>query len=238
MLSADLGPAEAFTGLPRRASRSSEEGGNALLDRLDGESFAALYPDLTPVTLTRGQRLTQSEMTWFPLSARIAVSWTLTDGPVIDTFLVGSEGAFSAPASTDASARVTVRRAGEAYRVCSRRLAELRRILPDLAVTMDAEAARQLYEAQRTAACIAAHTLEARMATWLLRCCGERPGTMLPITQEELAEVLGAQRTSVNVGAQALKIQGAIAYLRGRIRITDPERLEARSCACYRTQRA
>ena len=92
-------------------------------------------------------------------------------------------------------------------------------------------------QAQQSAACNATHTVEERLARWLLRARDlSRSGT-LPFTQEFLAEMLGANRTSVTVIARTLQQAGLLKYSRGRIEIVDPEGLLESSCECYETIR-
>ena len=77
-------------------------------------------------------------------------------------------------------------------------------------------------------------TIEARLSRWLLRARDLSGSDTLDFTQEFLAELLGAQRTSVTLSAQTLKQAGLIAYKRGKIRILDVNRLREVVCECYR----
>jgi CRP-like cAMP-binding protein len=95
-----------------------------------------------------------------------------------------------------------------------------------------------LAQAQQSAACNAAHTLEARLARWLLRCRDLLGSDDIHLTQEFLAEMLGARRTSVTLVASALKQAGFIQYRRGHIRVIDVEGLRDSACECYRTNKA
>ena len=55
----------------------------------------------------------------------------------------------------------------------------------------------------------------------------------LPLTQEFLSVMLGANRTTVTMSAITLQDQGFIEYSRGHIRLTNRPGLEAFSCDCY-----
>ncbi|WFU46054.1 helix-turn-helix domain-containing protein (plasmid) [Bradyrhizobium sp. CB82] len=55
----------------------------------------------------------------------------------------------------------------------------------------------------------------------------------LNFTQEFLAEMLGAQRTSVTLSAQTLQEAGLIEYKRDKIHILDVNRLQEAVCECY-----
>jgi CRP-like cAMP-binding protein len=95
----------------------------------------------------------------------------------------------------------------------------------------------QFTEAQlhQSAACNAVHSIEARLCRWLLTCEDRTGDHILPLTQEFLAMMLGVQRTSVTMAAQALHRQGLIEYRRGRITVLDRPGMERASCECYRT---
>ena len=95
-----------------------------------------------------------------------------------------------------------------------------------------------LAQAQQSAACNAAHTLEERLSRWLLRCHDLLDSDDIPLTQEFLAEMLGVRRTSVTLVASALQKSGLIQYRRGHIRLLDLESLKDCACECYGTIRA
>jgi DNA-binding GntR family transcriptional regulator len=83
--------------------------------------------------------------------------------------------------------------------------------------------------------CNALHTVENRLARWLLECaerCGGR--TVLPLTQEFLGAMLGVQRTTVNTFAAQLQKAGLITYSRGKVTIVDAAGLEYYACECRR----
>jgi Mn-dependent DtxR family transcriptional regulator len=55
----------------------------------------------------------------------------------------------------------------------------------------------------------------------------------LPLTQEFIAQMLGARRSSVTVSAGTLQRAGLITYTRGNVTILDRGRLEEAACDCY-----
>ncbi len=84
------------------------------------------------------------------------------------------------------------------------------------------------------AACNRLHEAEERLARWLLM-ASERIGNLeMNFTQEFLAELLGARRTTVTMVAGALQRSGLIEYRRGRVKILNPEELQEAACECYR----
>jgi hypothetical protein len=71
------------------------------------------------------------------------------------------------------------------------------------------------------------------MCRWLLMMHDRAEGAPLTYTHEFLANMLGANRKSVTLGAQALQAAGLITYRRGRVQVLNRPALEAASCECY-----
>jgi len=84
-----------------------------------------------------------------------------------------------------------------------------------------------------TAACNAHHSLQERLARWLLMAHDRAESDALPLTQEFLSMMLAVRRPGVTVAARSLQAIGAINYERGRIVVLDRARLEEASCECY-----
>jgi Mn-dependent DtxR family transcriptional regulator len=56
---------------------------------------------------------------------------------------------------------------------------------------------------------------------------------VLNLTQEFLAEMLGAQRTTVTMVAGVLQESGLIEYRRGHVKIKSRQKLQEAACDCY-----
>lgn len=87
------------------------------------------------------------------------------------------------------------------------------------------------------AACNRLHEAEERLARWLLMVRDRVDSESYLLTQEFLANMLGARRTTVTAAAGTLQRKGLIKYSRGRIRIIDAAGLENAACECYKTVR-
>jgi CRP-like cAMP-binding protein len=83
------------------------------------------------------------------------------------------------------------------------------------------------------AACNRLHELEERLARWLLMVSDRLEDDHFVLTQEFLAEMIGARRTTVTLAAGSLQRSGLIEYRRGHIKILDREGLESAACECY-----
>ncbi len=95
----------------------------------------------------------------------------------------------------------------------------------------------QFIQSAQTAGCNARHSIEQRMARWLLLCSDRVGDSVLPLSHEFMADMLGVTRSSVTVVAGHLQDRGLIHYTRGKIKLLDIPGLEAVACECYRVVR-
>jgi CRP-like cAMP-binding protein len=86
----------------------------------------------------------------------------------------------------------------------------------------------------QSTACNARHSVDQRLARWLLTAHDRVGQDEFPLTQEFAAMMLGASRPTVTIAAGALQRAGLLAYRRGIVRIVNRARLEAAACECYR----
>jgi CRP-like cAMP-binding protein len=90
-------------------------------------------------------------------------------------------------------------------------------------------------QVQQTAGCNASHTVESRLARCLLHTRDLSGSDKLVLTQESMAQMIGARRNSVSLVANTLQQANFIHYSRGHIEITNVEGLIKTSCECYAT---
>jgi CRP-like cAMP-binding protein len=75
--------------------------------------------------------------------------------------------------------------------------------------------------------------VESRAAGWLLQCRKRLGRNDIRLTQEFFGQILGVQRTTINLVERALQKAGLIQIGRGRISILDVEGLNAVACDCH-----
>jgi CRP-like cAMP-binding protein len=85
----------------------------------------------------------------------------------------------------------------------------------------------------RTAACHRNHSIEQRLASWLLMVSDRVSTDRLELTQSFLSGMLGVRRAGVSEAASALQAHALIRYARGHIEIRDRSGLRAVACDCY-----
>ncbi len=64
-------------------------------------------------------------------------------------------------------------------------------------------------------------------------CLDRAEGDTVPMRQEELADTLGLQRTTVTSAARSLQAKGCIVYRRGNIRVLTRDGLIEAANGCY-----
>ena len=161
----------------------------------------------------------------------------LTDGRMVETVMVGSEGlvgSVAALAPTRSHSRAMAQVGGVSLRMEAPRLRALTAERPALREAIVQFTSHLQGELEQSVACNALHRAEQRFAKWLLRCHDRVRDQVLHLTQEYLASMLGSQRTTLNEAAQGLQRAGAISYSRGKITILDRDALERVACECYR----
>jgi CRP-like cAMP-binding protein len=97
----------------------------------------------------------------------------------------------------------------------------------------------QAYIAQlsQNVACNRLHSIEQRLARWMLECRDRLRSDDLSLTHEFIAQMLGVRRAGVTETAAKLEDHKLIEYGRKKLRITDAPGLERVSCECFRVIR-
>jgi CRP-like cAMP-binding protein len=109
--------------------------------------------------------------------------------------------------------------------------------MPSFRGLMFAYAHAFLEQVMVSVACNGAHSLEQRLARWLLMMRDRGDSDTLLITQELLAEMLGVQRPSISNATRVLETAGLITRGRRQVTILDRKGLTKASCECYQLVR-
>lgn len=213
---------------------------NKILSALPQEEFERLRPNLREVHFKLGEIIYHPEETIDSVYFinRGIVSWlaTLEDGNTVEAGVIGPEGVAGMAVLLGASSTPNqglIQADLHASKISSRDLitefrkgGELNRLILRFVHSMFIQVAQ-------TAACNRLHTLDQRLARWLLMTHDRTVGDSFPLTQEFLSRMLGVRRAGVSVAANSLRQNGLIDYHRSDIRILDRDGLENLSCECY-----
>ncbi|HEY8745842.1 MAG TPA: helix-turn-helix domain-containing protein, partial [Chloroflexota bacterium] len=94
-----------------------------------------------------------------------------------------------------------------------------------------------LYQTAQLMVCNCHHSVEQRLARWLLMIHDRAYADRFPITHEAVSHMLGVSRPSVSLASARLQEAGLIHCSRGLVTIADPHRLATTSCECYQSIR-
>jgi CRP-like cAMP-binding protein len=181
----------------------------------------------------------QIDYVYFPAGGFCSVVTVLEDGSMVEVATIGREGMVGVSAMIQGRPVVSATMVQGASDVCFRMTASAFRTELDRRgpfynlLTLYAQALTDFI--MQSTACNAVHSVEQRLARWLLMAQDRMAADEFPLTQEFLAMMLGATRPTVTVVAGTLQRAGLISYHRGRIKVISRVKLEAASCECYKT---
>ena len=218
---------------------------NGFLSALSASDFELIRPHLRTADLTQDMVLVEIDETlkraYLPHKGVISLVVKLARGEHVQIAMVGRDsifGAFSALGDAVALNSALVLVPGVAstieldqLRLAADRSASLRALLARHGLAVYAQI-------QQTAGCNASHTVESRLARCLLHTRDLSGSDKIVLTQESMAQMIGARRNSVSLVAHTLQQANFIRYSRGHIEITNLEGLTKTSCECYATVKA
>lgn len=215
---------------------------NLILAALPPDEYKRLLPNLEAIHLPLGVMLYKSgdviENVYFPNTGIVSLITHMRNGSTIEVGLIGKEGMVGIPVLLGddiAFEEAIVQIEGDAMRMRSDLFKEeLKRGHSSLLTLLLLYTRLLMKQVARTAACNRLHTIEERLARWLLMCHDRVESTELPLKQEFIANMLGTRRASVGDVAIKLQEEGIIRYSRGSISILKRKQLEKVACECYR----
>ncbi len=214
---------------------------NQILAALPEIEYQRLVPHLKPINLVVGKVLQEPGETitqvYFPNRAMISLVSIMENGSTTEIGLIGNEGMVGLPVilrGDSTSSRFIVQIPGTAMRLSADILRREFQLGGKLQQLLLLYTQALLTQVSQSAACNRQHTIEERLARWLLSVQDCVLSDKLPLTQEFIANMLGTRRSGVTVAAGTLQNAGMIRYRRGMITILNQEELEATSCECYR----
>lgn len=214
--------------------------GNRLLSTFSREARALIEPYGTIIELAAGETVLERggevAASLFPVGPTMINMLVELDGSrSVEAAAVGNRGAVGGIVScgqAPAFARAEVLISGPAFKVPMTALEDAKSRSPFIANLFCRYSDYLLSTVMQSVACNAFHSIAERAARWLLH-VQSRAGDRIELTQEELAKLLGVQRTTVNAVIQDLAAEALIATGRGTLYVTDPAGLERRACECY-----
>lgn len=214
--------------------------GNLILRSLPRKESSQLFPEMEYVRLKLHQILHEPgdviRSGYFLNNGVGSLLTTHPDGKTVEVGLTGNEGFIGLPVIfgfKTSALRVVTQGDGTAYRVEVDTLLRLLPRCPELEKQLQRFSMVLGMQSTQLAACNRLHDVAERLARRLLMSHDRIGGSVLPLTQEFLSQMLGSRRASVTGAAGILHKAGAIEYSRGSVGIISRTKLEESSCDCY-----
>ena len=214
--------------------------GNNFLRALHPSDVGLLEPHLQEWEGSNGTVLYEPgdtvQWVYFPCGpSLISFLVVLDDGRAVETALVGREGAIGGIVTQGrlpAYARAEVQFPGQFLRMRTAELEEAKLRSMTLRHLFARYADCVMAQIFQAVACNAAHTIEQRTAKWLLSAMQRTGDHEVPLTQEQLANMMGVGRSYISRILTNLKARGFLKTMRGRMCVTDTVALEGLACGC------
>ena len=173
---------------------------------------------------------------YFPTDGVVSLVTPLHTGAIVEVATIGNEGVVGVPVVqplTSFAVRAITQVAGHALQMEASVFSEWVANSRPFQSLIDRYTQALFGQIAQAAACNQLHSSEERLSRWLLMSRDRVGSDQFMITQEFLAQMLGARRSTVSVSAGILQRAGLIRYARGHVTIVDRTGLEAVACECY-----
>lgn len=218
---------------------------NGFLAALAADDFELIRPHLRTIDLVSENVLVEVgkplRRAYLPHRGVISLVVKLAKGENVQIAMIGSDsvfGSFSALGNSTALNSAVVLVPGIASTLELDRLRAAADQSPTFRTALVRHGLAIYAQIQQTAGCNASHTVESRLARCLLQTHDLSGGCKLVLTQESMAQMIGARRNSVSLVANTLQQARVLHYSRGHIEITNLDGLSKTACECYATVKA
>jgi CRP-like cAMP-binding protein len=213
---------------------------NQLLAALPKKDYQGMVRHLEQIPLVFEEVIYQSNApisdVYFPNSGIVSLLAGVSERTTLEVGLVGNEGMVGLGVFLGVNTsvnRAVVQGAGSAMKM---KASSLRKQCKDGGIfsqLLQRYAHSVLAQVTQSAVCNQFHSVDARLARWLLMTSDRMADDEFRLTQEFLSHMLGVRREGVSIAAGNLQKRKLIRYSRGCLRILDHPGLEAISCGCY-----
>lgn len=224
----------------------SPQSENNLLSHLRPADIALLQPMFQVWRGAAGAILFEPgdpiDVTYFPCGPSLAsFRVVFPDGESVESALIGREGAVGGIVSQGrlpAYTRTVIQNPGAFIRVETAKLEEAKLKSLNVRHIFARYADCLLAQVFQSSACNARHNIEQRTAKWLIAAMERTGDNKVPLTQEQLAGMLGVGRSYVNRVIRKWKFEKILKWRRGELEVSDFYGLKAHQCDCNNTVKA
>ncbi|CAH1657483.1 Crp/Fnr family transcriptional regulator [Chelatococcus asaccharovorans] len=213
---------------------------NRILALLPHDDFVALAPYLIPISLPKGyliaRKQEEMEHAYFLEAGIGSIVAHSPEGQRAETGLVGREGVLPVAFALDVSVsthEIIMQVEGHGFIVDSDVLRDILASRPRVRQIMSRFAHAMWIQTAHTALSNAVHTVEERLARWLLMCLDRVDDGEIPLTHEYMAIMLAVRRASVTTALHVLEGKRFVYADRGRVIVRDRKGLEEFAADAY-----
>lgn len=217
---------------------------NKILASIPDHEYLVIRPYLEYLPLPERHTLHEPSDTLrfahFPNAGLISLLVATEDGKTVEAGIVGKEGVASIPVAvglTKSPLREVALVSTDGFKVEASAMLNILKSTPQLHLRLSRYAVVQGLQIAQTVACNRLHHIEQRLARWLLMAHDRVGSTMVAMTHDSLAAILGTNRPTVSSAAALLQERKSIKYGRGTVKILNRRKLESSACECYRAIR-
>ena len=240
MVHSKTAPTRKITTGPVSAGTNGRTVHNKILLGLPAKERHAIISKLEFVSLPVPLALTEEgvriKYAYFINDGLASALKVMHDGNCAEVGLRGREGFVGLPlvaGLSTSSSRIIMQVGGSGFRASAKDLAATLEKCPALMKCLRRFAQESALQAEQIAACNRLHSVDERLATWLLMCQDRLGGDVVPLTHTFLSHMLGTRRASVTEAAGALQKAKLITCARGRVTVRSRKKLEDAACECY-----
>ena len=211
---------------------------NAVLRAMDQVARDSL--GLLPVELCIGQTIRDTGVpevhAYFPVTSVLSLVSTMSTGATTEVALVGREGMIGLSGvlgGSDPPTSAIVQIGGVAFQTTIAAVRRARFQNDSARLALDTYLQARLIQDAQTAACHRLHSIDRRLARWLLAIDDRVDAPSITVSQQNIADRLGVHRPTITTALQHLEQSGAIAHRGRAIVIEDRRRLESLACECH-----
>jgi len=225
---------------PTELFMTDKQTSNRLLAALPLKEYERLAPNLKPYSLKYGDPIYATgaliKYVYFPLGGIVSLLSAVDERSLLEVGIVGREGMVGLPVFLGvkrSANRAIVQGAGESVRLTTSAFLTECSLQGELPILIRRFTQLLMSQISQSAVCFRFHSVEQRLARWLLMTSDRIGSNDFQLTQDFLSNMLGVRREAVNKSAVEFHSRGLINYSRGHIKITDHRKLKQVACKCY-----
>ncbi len=214
---------------------------NDLIRRLPERSRSLLVGRCDDVRLKARQMLQERNLplqyAYFPEQGAASLTAKAGNSLPVDIQTVGAKDFIGIPLILGMRVsphRCMVQVPGKALRIEADALIELIKSDVEIEKLLLRYVQATLIHSSQLAACNSRHSLQQRLARWLLIAEDKLSSREIPLTHRCMAQALGVRRAGITTTMGDMEARGIIKQSRAQIEILDKAHLEELSCNCHR----